>query len=61
MITEKTAACHDSCKFLAAGAHMPDTLAHPLLGCIPEDLEGSITSTLWKEMGVTSSVTKNLE
>jgi len=28
------------------------TLAHPLLGCIPEDLEDSITSTLWKEMGV---------
>jgi hypothetical protein len=36
-------------------------LARPLSGCIPEDLEASITSTLWKEVGVTSSVTRNLE
>jgi hypothetical protein len=36
-------------------------MAHSLAGCISDDLEDSITSTLWKEMGVTSSVTRNLE
>jgi hypothetical protein len=37
------------------------TLPHPLLDYIPEDLEYCTTSTLWEEMGVTVSVTRNLE
>jgi len=47
--------------FLLPGPTCQTTLAHPLSGCIPEGLEGSITSSLWKEMGVTTSVTRNLE
>jgi hypothetical protein len=37
------------------------TLAHPFLDYILEDLDYSLTSTLWEETGVTSSVKRNLE
>jgi hypothetical protein len=47
--------------FLLPGPICQTTLAHPVSGCIPEDFEDSITSTLCTEMGVTSSLTRNLE
>jgi hypothetical protein len=46
--------------FLLSEPTCQTALAHPLSGYIPEDLEHSITITSWKEMGVTSSVTRNL-